>query len=184
MLKKLTLLAVSVAALLAFAAPGAQATGPLVTNAFGEAAKTLSATSTNTTVTTSIGTFACTTVILNGVLTTNADTTASGHGTGTAEGTTSSTHTGHCGTSGGTVVEVTNITISDVHATRHGTETIGTHTISITYDLRSTTGGGLIAECTAGGTVSVEQTGPSTGNISGELKKNRRERVLSVFRHY
>jgi len=173
MLKKLTLLAMSVAALLALAAPAAQATGPLVTNSLGEAAKAIEATSTNTTTTTAAGTLECTTVKLNGVITTNTGTTAQGHGTGTAEGTVpAKTHTGHCASSSGAVVEITSVTISNLHLeAKGGGVTSGTATFSYTYDLRSATGAGLIAECTFGGTVPVKKTGASAINVSGEIAK-------------
>jgi hypothetical protein len=177
MLKKLTLLGMSVAALLALAAPAAQATGPLVTNAAGEAAKSLTARSTNTTTTTVAGTLECTTVNMNiSTVTSNANTTIHGHGTATAEGTPKAighaeNDTGHCGSSSGSVVEITGVTVSTIHLTKHGTETTGTATFSYTYDLRSATGAGLIAECTFGGTVPVKKTGTSTLNVEGKITK-------------
>lgn len=169
MLKKLTLLAMSVAALLAFAAPAAQANGPLVTNAAGEAAKAIVATSTNTTTQTSVGTLECQTVILNGTVHENANTTAKGTGTGEAKGTVGKSHEGHCG-AGSNKVEITSITISDLHLTKHGAETTGTASFSYTYDLRSESGS-LIAECTFGGTVPVKKTGTSSINVEGEIAK-------------
>jgi hypothetical protein len=174
MLKKLTLLAMSVAALLAFAAP-AQATGPLVTNSLGEAAKTISATSTNTTTETSVGKLECTTVILTGNIESNANTTARGTGSGEAKGTPGAAepakHSGHCGSSSGSVIEITRVTITDLHLTKHGAETTGTASFSYTYDIRSETGGSLIAECTFGGTVPVKKTGASSINVEGEITR-------------
>jgi hypothetical protein len=172
MLKKLTLLAISVGALLVIAAPAAQATGPLITNGLGEASTRITAVSTNTITHTSAGTLECTTVDLKIHLTENANTTANGHGTGTWEGTPKvPTHTGHCGTSSGTVTEVTTLTVSALHLTKHGVETTGTASFSYTFDLRPSTGGGLIAECTMGGTVPVKKTGADIINLNGEIKR-------------
>jgi len=71
MLKKLTLLAVSAGALLAFAAPAAQAE-PLITNAAGEAAQEVNGTSTNAVTTTAAGTIGCTTANFHLNITENA----------------------------------------------------------------------------------------------------------------
>lgn len=176
MLKKLTLLAMSVGVLLAFAAPAAQATGPLITNSEGGTPTFITATSTNTITHTSVGTTECTTVDLTLHITKNTNTTAKGHGTGTATGIPAGVghtekHTGHCRISSGAIKEVTNITVSDIHLTKHGAETTGTASFSYTYDLRSATGAGLIAECTWGGTVPVKKTGGNTINVLGEITK-------------
>ena len=173
MLKKFIPLAAATAALLAFAAPVAQAEGPLITNAFGEAAKTITARSASTTIIhTSAGMLQCANVTLNIGIESNENTTARGKGNGTAEGTSLGNFYGHCGSSSGTVVEVTNVTISDFHLANYGGETKGTTSFSFTYDLRSATGASLIAECTFGGTVPVRRSGQSTLSfLTGEIKK-------------
>jgi len=176
MLKKLTLLALSVGALLAFAAP-AQAANPLLTNDLGEPAPTyITATSSNTITHTSAGTLECTTVELTLHITENTNNKASGHGTGKAEGTVpAKTHTGHCGSSSGAVVEITNVTVSNISLEKVGAETKGTAGFSFTYDLRSATGAGLLAECTFGTTaenkVEVTKTGTHTIKIHGNIVK-------------
>jgi len=81
------------------------------------------------------------------------------------------THTGHCASSSGAITEVTNFTISNINLKAEGGETKGTATFSYTYDLRSATGAGLIAECTFGGTVPVIKTGSSTLNVEGKVTK-------------
>ncbi len=179
MIKKLTLLAMSVGALLAFAAPAAQATtGPLVTNGNGVASTHVTTISTNTILHTVAGTFECTTVHTTYHTTQNSNTTVKGHGTGTMTGTPKAVghtekHTGHCGLSSGAIVEVTNVTTTDIHLTKHGAEVTGTTSFSFTYDLRSATGAALIAECTfgtaAGNPVTVKKTGANTLNFLGEI---------------
>jgi hypothetical protein len=159
---------VSVTALLALAAP---ATGSLITNSLGEGASTFNATSTTTITSTSVGIFECTTVIMGDPITTRTSTTFRGHGTGEAKGTLPSTHTGHCGSSPGYAIEITNLIITDTHFIKHGTETTGTMTFSYTYDIRPQTGGSLIAECTFAGTLPVKKTGASTVNVEGEITK-------------
>jgi hypothetical protein len=176
MSKKFILLATSVTALLAFAAPAAQASGPLITNSLGEATKTITAVSTNTTTVTALGTLVeCTTTKLHLNLASNESTTSRGKGTGAMEGTIRSipaTHVGHCASSSGAVVEITNVEISNLHLEAKGSGvTTGTATFSYTYDLRSATGAGLIAECTFGGTVPVKKTGTSTLNVEGKITK-------------
>jgi hypothetical protein len=175
MLKKSISLAVSITALLAAGASAAQATGPLVTNSLGEAAKTIEATSTNTTVTTSVGTTECTILKVTSSIESNENTTVRGKGSGTWEGTPkgfeSEKYSGHCGTSSGALTEITFVTISDLHLTKHGAETTGTMAFSFTYDMRNSTGGSLIAECTFGGTIPVKKTGASSINVEGEIKK-------------
>ena len=173
MLKKLTLLAMSVAALVAFIAPAAaQATGPLITNAEGGAAGKITATSTNTVSETENGTLECTTVTLHLTATENANTTVKGSGTGTASGNPGAeppTHTGRCASSSGLGVEITSITVSDIHLTKHGGVTTGTAKFSYTYDLYF--GALKVAECTFGGEATVERTGASSMSINGNLTK-------------
>jgi hypothetical protein len=176
MLKKLTLLAMSVGALLAFAAPVAQATtGPLITNGAKGTSTLITATSTNTITHTSAGTLECTTVDLTLHATENKNTTVHGHGTGTAEGTPTGVepgkHKGHCNVSSGAIAEITHVNVSTIHLTKHGAEITGTAAFSFTYHLRSATGAGLIAECTFGGTVPVKHTGANNINVLGEITK-------------
>jgi hypothetical protein len=180
MLKKLTLLGMSVAALIAFAAPAAQAANPLIVDSITKAPVTkLTALSTNTITHTSAGTLECTTVHLKGHITVNTNNTATGSGTGHATGTPKGAteaekHTGHCASSGGPLVEVTSVTLSHIHLEKHATATTGTANFSFTYDLRSApTPGGLIAECTFGTTethkVAVTKTGADTIQIHGNI---------------
>jgi hypothetical protein len=170
MLKKFIPLAVSVA-LLAFAVPAAQATGPLITSAFGETAETITIEGTGTTTHTSIGALECARTRLPVNLTENANTTVRGHGAGTMEGTPGVINSGHCATATGPIAEITAIVVSDFHLTKHGAETTGTATLFYTYDLRSSTGGNLIAECTFGGTLAVRRLGFSSISVEGEVKK-------------
>ncbi len=179
MLKKLTLLAMSVGALIAFAAPAAQATtGPLITDGAGGTSTKITAVSTNTITHTVAGTLECTTVDLKLAATTNANTTVPGSGTGTATATPAAVghtekHTGHCAVSTGAIAEITSVTVSDIHLTKHGAEVTGTAAFAFTYDLRSKTGAELIAHCTfataAGKPVTVKKTGANTINIAGEV---------------
>jgi hypothetical protein len=69
------------------------------------------------------------------------------------------------------VVEVTSITVSNLDLKAEGGATKGTATFSYTYDLRSATGAGLIAECTFGGTVPVTKTGTSSINVNGKIAR-------------
>ncbi|HEU4737922.1 MAG TPA: hypothetical protein VFS54_02440 [Solirubrobacterales bacterium] len=172
MFKKLTLMALSVAALVAFAVPAAaQAEGPLITNSSGEAAETVEATSSNTISTTSSGVkLECTTVNLHLELPENANTTAKGSGTGTAVGNPGGpTHVGTCRTSSGLGVDITAVNVSEIHLTKHSGVTTGTAKFSYTYDLYA--GSMLVAECTFGGSATVKATGTSSLNISGTLTK-------------
>jgi len=173
MLKKLTLLAMSVAALIALAAPAAQAANPLITDSNGAAATTITALSTNTTTHMLGSKLECTTADLALTLTTNTNNVAEGSGTGDVTGTVpAATHTGHCGTSSGLVTEVTTVTVSNINLTKHGAETTGTATLSYTYDLRTGgTPGSLVAECTFSGTVPVKKTGVNTINFVGKIAK-------------
>jgi len=170
MLKKLTLLAMSVGALIAFAAPAAQATGPLITDGEGKSPTYITAVGTNITTHTTNATLECTTVDLTIHLTENANTTAKGHGTGTGVGVPPEDHDGHC-KAGSLFVDITSVTVSDIHLTKHGTETTGTATFSYTYDLLNSDTKTVIAECTFGGTVPVKKTGANEINVLGEIKK-------------
>ena len=171
MFKKLILMALSVAALVAFAVPAAaSAEGPLITNSLGGAAETIEATSSNTVSTTPAGELKCTTVNLHIELAENENTTAQGAGTGTGEGNPNiPTDTGTCVSSSGLGVHITSVTVSNIHMTKHGGETTGTANFAYTYDLYS--GSTLVAECTIGGSETVKATGTSTLNISGTLTK-------------
>jgi len=177
MLKKLTLLAMSVAALVALAAPAAQAANPLITGPLGEPVTKITALSTNTTTHVPGGTkLECTTVDLRIHLTKNTNNEAEGHGTGEGKGTPGAAepakHSGHCGTSSGLIAEITTVTVSNINLTKHGTETTGTATFTYTYDLRSgATPGSLVAECTFSGTVPVKKTGADTINVIGKIAK-------------
>ena len=172
MLKKLTLLAMTTTALFAFVAPPVQAEGPLLTNA----PTYITAASSDTLTHTSVGTIECTTTNFLIYITENAGTTVKGHGTGEMKGTPKAIEpekdAGHCGlSSSAVVVEVTNVTISDFHLTKHGAETTGTTALSYTFDLRSATGTALIAECTLSGTLPTVKTGMTTLSVAGEVKK-------------
>ena len=178
MLKKLTLLAMSVAALPAFAAPAAQATGPLITNGRNAASTQVTSISTNTIIHTNAGTIECTTWDLKISLASNTNTTAKGSGTGTAIGTPTGVrhnvkHTGHCNVSSGAIAEVTSVTLNELHLTKHAGEVTGTEELSFTLHLRPGTGGSLIAECTLGtngAPVTVKRIGATSSvNVNGKI---------------
>jgi len=173
MLKKLTLLAMSVGALLAIAAPAAQATGPLITDSDGNTPTYITAVSNNFTIHTVGNRLECTTFDLTLHLTQNALTTVKGHGGGHATGTRpAGLHSGHCGAASGLIVEFTNVTVNDIHLTKHGGATTGTATFTFTFHLRTgPTPGSLIAECTLGGTVPVVKTESNDVNATGKITK-------------
>jgi len=83
MWKKLTLLAMAVAALAAVAAPAAQA-DPTITNGFGNPAGSITAESTDTEIATASGTIACDHAVLNIALSQNDTEKATGTGIGAA----------------------------------------------------------------------------------------------------
>ncbi len=179
MFKKLTLLAMSVGALLALAAPAAQATtGPLITNGEEKASTGITAVSTNTITHTATGKLECTTVDLKLTAKENVHTTVKGSGSGEAKGTPAGVeplkHSGHCNVSTGVIAEITSVNISDFHLTKHGGDVTGTTEFSFTYDLRSATGKELIAECTfgtSGNPITVKKTGLITINANGKIVK-------------
>lgn len=174
MLKKLTLMAMSVAALLAFAAP-ASANGPLITTSTGAAATSITATSTNTKTTTPLGTLECRTVTLQGNISTNANTTAHGtNGTGTGVGTVpANTHTGHCG-SGPGPVHILDVKIGTIHLTRHAgpsgaIETTGTANFDFTYRITTIFG---TQHCHFRGTgVPIRKTGADSITVNGPVAR-------------
>lgn len=174
MFKKIILLAMSVAALVAFAAPAAQASGPLITNFLGEKAETIEAHGEDVKTVTETATLECATVNLHINLPTNAATTAHGSGTGTAVGTPLKTMTGHCGTSVGIPVHIKSVTVDTIHLTRHLNggvlETTGTANFTYTYVLTHPQAGEI--HCTFKGTgVKVTKTGTDTIQVSGEVVK-------------
>lgn len=173
MIKKMMLLAVSAAAVVAFAVPAtASAEGPLITNVLGEAASEVSAVSTNTVTEGESGTrLECTTVNLQVALSANEATTAHGSGSGSAEGDPGTlTHTGNCATSIlGVTADITNVTVSTVHLENNGTGTSGTASFSFSYNL-VTHGGFVIGQCVFTGTGNV--TSPSSSQLDVEATLN------------
>lgn len=176
MIKKLTLLAMAVGALVAFAVPSMASAA--VTNSLGEAAETVDAVSENTVSVTNGGTLDCDTVELNLSLT--PETTAHYTGSGTAEGTTGS-HEGAC--------EITQnktpVTVTSINATVN-LNGGGTGTASFSYSILV----GHAVPCVIDGTANVTYTPgsdvitlkegkltgtstspcPTAGTISGDFK--------------
>jgi hypothetical protein len=165
MLKKLTLLAMAVAAL---AAPVAQASGPVLTNAEGEAATgEIIATGTNVQTKTANGGFSCITFNLSIALSENANTTATGSGTGSATGNPrTGSHTDAC-LIGALTVKVTEVTVNDIHLNGGGS---GTYSFGYTYNFYShavsTTA--PIAACEFNGTTTTAKAATSTLSIEGK----------------
>jgi len=150
MVKKLTLLAMAVAAIAAFAIPAA-ASAATVTGA--EVNSVIHGVSTNATTATELGTLECEEVTINGELTENGPTiTADGVGVGSTRG---------CKIAGSELT-VTNPTL--VHLSSTG-PTSGTASLSFVGDLF----GGLI-KCTYTGTVAVTySSGGSSIHLNGPL---------------
>lgn len=162
MLKKFILLATSGAALIAFAAPSAQATGPLITNGLGEAAEEITLTSENTKIVTSPITIECQTDNQQIDLTSNAETTALGHGTGTIVGNPkTSEHSGGCAAFNGPYWHVA---INSFHLTSHNFgETIGEVDAEYTIQTEFST------YCSYSSSATAIRTGKSTLHVSGKL---------------
>jgi hypothetical protein len=172
MFKKLTLMALSVAALVAFAIPAAaQAENPLITDSLGGAAGTIEAHSGNTTTQTANGKLECATVNLDINLSENTNLKAHGSGSGSAEGTPGKTMTGHCGVSGVLPVHILSITVDTINLTKHGGQTTGTANFTYTYLITHPSLGEI--HCTFTGTgVTVTATGEDTITVAGEVKKS------------
>jgi hypothetical protein len=169
MFKKLILPAMSVAALLAFAAPVAQASGPLITDAKGNAAAEITAESTNTKIVTANGTLECATTKLKAKVTENALTTALGNGTGEGSGTIGKEPHTHCGF-GAFAIDNVAIALSKFHLTKHGGETTGTMNFTFTYQMTTPAGTFHCTLADEGGVI-VKRTGANTIFVSGNLKK-------------
>jgi hypothetical protein len=113
MFKKLSLLALSVAALVAFAVPAVAQGNAIITTEGGGAATAITAVSENTVSVTAAGTLSCSTVHLEGNLSTNNTTEATATGSGSAIGSPFFTpHHGPCEIEG--VAPVVNITSIDL----------------------------------------------------------------------
>jgi hypothetical protein len=129
MIKKMMLLATAIAALVAFVAPAAAQAEAIVTNSEGAPAEEITAFSTNTLSTTSLGlTLSCAEVDLNVHLTQNDTETALGTGTGTANG----PNGGPCTVVGlGAPVTITQILVNEIDLDGGGT---GTASFTYLYD--------------------------------------------------
>lgn len=153
MFKKLTLLVLSVAALVAFAVPTVAQATAIVTNENGEAAQTITAFSSNTKTKTPSGTLFCNEVYLHINLTQNNTEKATGSGSGAAR------HSGgiFCEVieAGAKVVVVTLISIPHVQLNGNGH---GTASLTYVYDAPS-------AKCHFEGNATVIYT-PSSAKVS------------------
>lgn len=179
MIKKMMLLAVSAAAVVAFAVPAA-AQATVVTNAFGEAASTITAVSENTVSETASGTLDCDTVNLH-LAVTQSGSTAHGVGGGTAEGREGS-HEGECHIAeNGVPILITSIEAT-VELEEGGT---GSANFAYTYDIThpvfgtipcSFTGEAVVSypsgsnEISINGTLAGSGAGcPTSGTIEGDF---------------
>jgi len=161
MFKKLTLVAMSVAALAAFAIP-AVAQGAEITDSLGEPAQNITAFSTNTVTTSGGSSLECATVDLD--LTRTG--TGTYHGTGYAKGHINEgpTHLKHTCTiePEGTIATVESVTVKDVHINGGGT---GTAEFSFTFKVAG------VLMCTSGGKVNLTYTPTSDeASVSGKIK--------------
>lgn len=165
MIKKLILLAVSAAALVAFAVPAAAQADPIVTGSSGGAATEVTAVSENTKLTTTSGVLECKTTDFAIILMENNTETAYGYGTGTAQGNPHfGSHIGHCTSSTGATVSVTKVTVFQFDLRPGST---GTSSFSYAFDIGSTP---FIFHCTLNGTTNVTRSnGGNTMTISGSL---------------
>lgn len=166
MLKKAMLLATSAAALVAIAATPVQASGPLITNGFGEAAEEITMTSENTKIVTSPITIECQTDNQQIDLTLNAETTALGHGTGTVVGNPkTSEHSGGCAAFNGPYWHVD---INGFHLTSHNFgETIGE--VDAEYTIQTKIGSSVTTYCSYSSSATAIRTGENTLHVSGKL---------------
>jgi len=166
MLKKSTLLAASMVALVAIAATPAQASGPLITNGLGEAAEEIAITSENTKIVTSLITIECQTDNQHIELASNAETTALGHGTGTIVGNPkTSEHSGGCAAFNGPYWHVD---INSFHLTSHNFgETIGE--VNAEYTIQTKFGSSVTTYCSYSSSATAIRTGESTLHVSGKL---------------
>jgi hypothetical protein len=123
MMKKLTLLAMAVGALLAFAIPAAASANVTLTNENEEAVSVgtkVTATSTNTTTTTANGQLSCPKVIIQGEVTTN--------GSDVGIKSLSTTTEGQCRFAGMFDATITNPAVGDITLTTGGVGTIASAT--------------------------------------------------------
>lgn len=165
MFKKLTLLVMSVSALLSFVAPTAQAEGPLITNTLGGAAETVTAVSQNSLMWTALGVSECMTVNLHLDITSNANTAVHGHGTGALTGNPKTgAHTGPCLKRPETLTTISGFTINTIQLTKHTGVTTGVADITVSFQ--------GFGSCTFNSSaVPVVKTGTDTINIKGTLLK-------------
>lgn len=162
MIKKLTMLAMAVGALVAFAVPAAASATPLIHDEKGEPVNHVTAVSENTISVTNLGTLECSTVELTIEVTENTTTTAHGHGDGAAFGTPPS-HEGPCLTEPlGLDVHINRVEVNTIHLNDDGT---GSATFEFDFVITGVT------ECTVGGDADVSYVpGSSTLSIDGDLK--------------
>ena len=157
-MKKLTLLAMAIGALLAFAIPAAAsaATGQLTENGVPlKTGATFLATSTNVTTTTEAGKLSCEKVTLDLIVSSNSSSGSAASGSGTSSG---------CLLEGVNIpVNITTITIKSITLSSTG----GKATFSFTFDSE----GAKLKDCTITGTnVPVTWTpGTDTVHIAGSV---------------
>lgn len=159
MIKKLTLLALSAAALVAFAVPAAAQASVAITDETGAEAQTVTGMSENTVSTTSTGTtLECDTVNLH------LTRTSTGHysGTGSAVGGATVAHAGACKSSAGFHVHITSITAT---VTNEGN---GKGSADFTYTYQLTTPFGTLNCDFAAKGASVSSEG-SNISVSGTM---------------
>jgi hypothetical protein len=154
MLKKLSLLAMAVAALVAFAVPAAAQASEIITNDEGEEATSITAVSTNVKSTTALGTLECGTVDLK-----LTGSTGSYHGNGTAVGAGEGSHSGPCKSSSGLTVHIDSITASV------NLKGGGSGTAEFTYTYRITSPMGTLS-CDFNATGTSVSYAPTSSQIS------------------
>jgi len=162
MIKKMMLLAVSAAAVVAFAVPAAASATPLLHDANEKAANNVTAVSENTISTTGLGKLECTTVELSITATENTTTTAHGSGSGAAFGTPPLGHERDEPCLGGTGhVVISRVAVNTVHL-----DDDGTGHASFEFDISSP------VQCTVDGTAGISYTpgGTTLTLVNGTLE--------------
>lgn len=161
MIKKMMLLAVSAAAVVAFAVPATASATPLVHDEGGNDPGTVEAVSENTISKTQVGILNCATVRLDVALDENTTETASGSGSGVAFGTPElATHTPgeHCEAAiPGT--KITSVNVPSLHLSDDGTG----HA-SFTFTLSTLPG------CVVDGTADLSYSGSTLTLVNGTLE--------------
>lgn len=159
MIKKMMLLAVSAAAVVAFAVPATASATPLIHDENKDAANHVIAVSSNTVSETGLGKLNCATVELTITLTHNTTETASGHGDGVAFGTPEGSHEPgeHCASAFG-AIEVEHVTVTSIQL-----DDEGTGSANFLFVVSSLPG------CTVEGTAGLTYSGNTLSLVNGTL---------------